>query len=157
MIRAILMCLILVLVPVELAKLEPGCVTIKNRYNGKFLTHSNKNHDNDRRHVSLWDSSEKWILSESGDHYRLRHRDLNEELFESEQYHNGNYVFTWIPKRSVVSGEWDILESRTGLFYIKNVKFPHCLSSSILKRWVGAYPECGSNGKNEWAIQAVNC
>uniref|UniRef100_A0A1Q3EUU7 Putative 16.8 kDa salivary protein n=1 Tax=Culex tarsalis TaxID=7177 RepID=A0A1Q3EUU7_CULTA len=157
MIRAILMCLILVLVPVELAKLEPGCVTIKNRYNGKFLTHSNKNHDKDRRHVSLWDTSEQWILIVSGDHYRLRHRDLNEELFESEQHYNGNYVFTWIPKQSVTAGEFDIWESRPGYFYMQNVKFRHCLSSTFWKGWVGAYPKCKKNGENEWEIKNVKC
>lgn len=157
MFEEVILCLFLVLVPAELAKPTPGCVTIQNLHTGEFLTHSYKKHDNDRRHVSLYGAAEQWVLIESGDHYRLRHRDLNEELYESEQNYNGNYIFTWIPKNSVFAGEWDIWESRPGYFYIQNVQFRHCLSSVFWKGWVGAYPDCSQNGKIEWQVHSVKC
>uniref|UniRef100_A0A1Q3FTS4 Putative wrp salivary protein n=1 Tax=Culex tarsalis TaxID=7177 RepID=A0A1Q3FTS4_CULTA len=131
MICVILLGLVLVLVPVEPANPPTGCVTLMNLYAEKFLTHSYSTHDKNRRHVSLFGVSEKWNLVKTKEgHYTLRHRSLNEELFESELNYKGNYVFTWIPKSSVTSGEWDIWESKPGYFYIQNVKFKHYLSGT---------------------------
>lgn len=145
---------ILVLVHAALAGEFPtGCVTFENRVCGYYLDTSSK-HDNDRRHVTYGQYAEPWMLQKLGDLYRIKNAKLGEELYESEQYYNGNYVFTWIPKNMVRGGGWYIYESdEKGFFYIKNEKFEHCLHSKPYGNWIGAYKECEGN-EFKWKIES---
>uniref|UniRef100_A0A1S4KJP1 Uncharacterized protein n=1 Tax=Culex quinquefasciatus TaxID=7176 RepID=A0A1S4KJP1_CULQU len=148
--------LVLTMIPAILAEHVPmGCVEIKNRDSNKFLISSNT-HDSDRRHVTYRKFSEQWKISKLGSSYRIRHAKLNEELYESEQSWNGNYLFTWIPKSSVKTGGWQIYGSGTeGYFYIKNEHFGHCLYMKGYGNWIYAYDEC-QGPKYEWKIYNVD-
>lgn len=139
------------------AQVPTGCVAIRNRFVDRFLISSTV-HDVDRRHVSYDTASQTWVISKDGDHYRIGHRNLKEELYESELYYGGNYVFTWIPKRKINDGgaTWNIYESEPGFWYIKNVKFGHCLYARILNSWISAYADC-NDAKYEWQLFKLKC
>nr|AAR18410.1 putative 13.1 kDa salivary protein [Culex quinquefasciatus] len=107
-----------------LATVPTGCVHIKNRYISQFLVVTGT-HDADRRNVGYGKVPHKWTISKDGDWYKIKHKDLGEEMFESVQNYEGNYVFTWIPKSVINDGgaEWKIYGSgRPGYYYFKNKK-----------------------------------
>ncbi|XP_039439235.1 uncharacterized protein LOC120420303 [Culex pipiens pallens] len=150
--------LALVLLAVALAADVPtGCVTIKNRHEGRYLAHSISTHDADRRHVSFCTDPQRWTITAEGTNFRIRNNKHGEELFESQQKFNGNYVFLWIKKSLINDGgaSWKITESgNPGYFHIKNVKFSHCLFTQGGTDWVAAYESCDT-AKYEWRI--VKC
>uniref|UniRef100_A0A1Q3FUA0 Putative wrp salivary protein n=1 Tax=Culex tarsalis TaxID=7177 RepID=A0A1Q3FUA0_CULTA len=152
---------LVLLAALELVKSETvpvGCVEIRNRYIDQFMINS-KTHDSDRRHITHDKTAQQWVITKEGDNYKITHGSLKEDLYESSQYYNGNYVFTWIPKTRITDGgaTWIIWSSGTrGFFYIKNVKFQHCLYARGAGNWIGAYAGC--NGwEYEWQIHKFNC
>ncbi|KAL9703467.1 hypothetical protein quinque_006985 [Culex quinquefasciatus] len=134
-----LLILCLALVPAILADLEVplGCVEIRNRDIDRFLVSSTP-HDNDRRHVGYNAKAEQWYIEKDGNDYRIIHYKLGEELIESAQTWNGNYVFTWKAR------------DRT------NVRFGHCLWTKGVGGWIGAYPEC-YGWEFQWQIHKFDC
>uniref|UniRef100_A0A1Q3FAN4 Putative 16 kDa salivary peptide n=1 Tax=Culex tarsalis TaxID=7177 RepID=A0A1Q3FAN4_CULTA len=156
--NSLLMFLVCGLVPVTFtASVQTGCVTIKNRHEGRFLAKSISTHDRDRRHVSFSKDPQSWIISAEGANFRIKHKGLDEELFESQQRYNGNYVFLWMKKSLINDGgaSWKITESKfPGYFYIRNVKFNHCLYTKGATDWVTAYEACDTVNY-EWRI--VKC
>lgn len=141
----------------------PGaCVHLINVYLEKPLLSSDYNHDADRRHVTvLRTKSQNWVITPDErypDHYKIKHKNLGEELFESEQNWNGNYVFTWIPKTLINDGgaSWKIIWISDGTYLIKNKKFNHCLWTQGTDNWVGAYAGC-DNSHYYWKIHKIPC
>ncbi|XP_038112137.1 uncharacterized protein LOC119767490 [Culex quinquefasciatus] len=159
MLRVRTLIFILNLTCVILAQVPTGCVKIHNReltYSGALI--KSDHHDKDRRHVSFNRWGEPWIITKvKDDMYTIKHAGTKEEMFESVQKWNGNYIFTWIPKTIINDGGawWRIYPSKDGYFYIKNVKFNHCLYAKIIGDWVAAYPECNSS-TFEWRIFNLN-
>ncbi|KAL9703456.1 hypothetical protein quinque_006974 [Culex quinquefasciatus] len=93
------------------------------------------------------------------DKYRITHGSLKEDLFESQQTFNGNYVFTWVPKSKITDGgaTWSISFAGTrGFFHIKNKKFNHCLYTKGVGLWIGAYAGC-HGWEYEWQIHKFKC
>uniref|UniRef100_A0A1Q3EUW2 Putative 13.1 kDa salivary protein n=1 Tax=Culex tarsalis TaxID=7177 RepID=A0A1Q3EUW2_CULTA len=153
-----LLLVVLTLSAVALAQVPTGCVHLKNRYVSKFLGTAN-NHDADRRNVEYDTAAQKWTITKEGDWYKIKHKDLGEELIESVQNYNGNYIFTWIPKSVVNDGgaEWKIYGSgRAGQYYIKNKKLNHCVFANEWSHRVKALGGC-SEWNYEWEIIPVSC
>lgn len=147
------LCIFLGLVSVVLAQQVPvGCVEIRNFYIDRFLVKSTR--DNNRRHVSYDKVAQQWIIEREGDHYKISHAETKEPLFEAA----GNYVFTWLARTDQGTvDDWLITPSgKRGCFYIKNVKFQHCLYTKGMLNWVSAYPEC-SGETFEWQIHKFDC
>uniref|UniRef100_A0A1Q3F4R3 Putative 16.7 kDa salivary peptide n=1 Tax=Culex tarsalis TaxID=7177 RepID=A0A1Q3F4R3_CULTA len=149
----------LVLVLSILAQQVPtqGCVTIENRSVKRYLV-SSTSYDADRRHVEYERAAEKWTITRAGTYYRITHARLGEDLYESEYYWNGNYLFTWKPRTRITDGGawWVITPTDGGFFRIRNVKFGHCLYTNEMNSWICAYEDCDS-WRYEWKISAVGC
>ncbi|KAL9703436.1 hypothetical protein quinque_006954 [Culex quinquefasciatus] len=136
-----------------------GCVGIRNRFIDKFLVSSPNYHDADRRHVAYHTRSQQWVISKDGANFRIKHAAFQEDLYESEQSWNGNYVFTWVPKTIITDGgaSWNIYESEPGFYYIKNVKFGHCLHATVASAWIYALAECNGGHKDQWKLHPLRC
>uniref|UniRef100_U5ESB3 Putative wrp salivary protein n=1 Tax=Corethrella appendiculata TaxID=1370023 RepID=U5ESB3_9DIPT len=150
--------LVLVPVPVKLESVPVGCVEIRNRKIDRFMISSTK-HDADRRHITYDKIAQQWVITREGDKYRITHGSLKEDLFESQQTFNGNYVFTWVPKSKITDGgaTWSISFAGTrGFFHIKNKKFNHCLYTKGVGLWIGAYAGC-HGWEYEWQIHKFKC
>lgn len=154
-----LLILCLALAPAILADLEVplGCVEIRNRDIDRFLVSSTP-HDNDRRHVGYNAKAEQWYIEKDGNDYRIIHYKLGEELIESAQTWNGNYVFTWKARDHTFNGLWKIYRAgpKTNYFIIRNVRFGHCLWTKGVGGWIGAYPEC-YGWEFQWQIHKFDC
>uniref|UniRef100_A0A8D8KCT5 (northern house mosquito) hypothetical protein n=1 Tax=Culex pipiens TaxID=7175 RepID=A0A8D8KCT5_CULPI len=124
-----ILALLLALVPIVLADVPTGCVTLWHRNYGNYLATS-KQYDAKHRHVTDRESSEQWKIFRSDGNYRIMHVDHNEYLFASDwkTYSGGNnYVYTWIPRTNEESDKWQI-ERVDGKYYsIRNVKHGSCL------------------------------
>uniref|UniRef100_A0A1Q3FU23 Putative conserved secreted protein n=1 Tax=Culex tarsalis TaxID=7177 RepID=A0A1Q3FU23_CULTA len=153
----LLLCLALFPATVHLVDVPQGCVEIRNREIDRFLVTSSPR-DYERRHVGYSGTAEQWFIIREGPGYRIIHQKLQEELFESEQSWNGNYVFTWTPKTRTSSGLWNIYQAspNTNYFIIKNIKFGHCLWTRGVGGWIGAYPDCKGN-EYQWQIHSFKC
>ena len=152
--------LCLALVPATLTaelKVPTGCVEIRNRDIDRFLV-SSSGHDDDRRHVGYSGKAEQWWIQKEGDNYRIIHNKLGEELIESAQSWNGNYVFTWLAGDLTYNGLWKIYQAspKTNIFIIKNVKFGHCLWTKGIGGWIGAYEGC-KGWEYQWQIHKFQC
>ncbi|XP_039452661.1 uncharacterized protein LOC120431618 [Culex pipiens pallens] len=154
-----LVCLIIMMFPDVLAAHVPeGCVKLKNHQMGLYLVKSNVKHDADRRHVtSRTKNPERWTIYKDEkypNHYKIKHEELGEDLFESVQSYNGNYIFTWIPKKLINDGgaSWHIYQSSPGYFILKNKKFSHCLKCLNVDNMMAADAGCDT-WRHEWAIE----
>ncbi|XP_039439227.1 uncharacterized protein LOC120420294 [Culex pipiens pallens] len=149
---AVLLSLVLVLVQVALAYVPLGCVKIKNAHWWEWLIKSS-DFDSERRHVAQGIPYQRWHIVKDGEFYwKIKLDTLDEELYESDKNNNGNYIFTWKPKTDKGSAaQWNFLRAEGGKFFIKNVKFNHCLMAKG-GSWISAYP-CNYNDEMfEWHI-----
>uniref|UniRef100_A0A1Q3FU70 Putative wrp salivary protein n=1 Tax=Culex tarsalis TaxID=7177 RepID=A0A1Q3FU70_CULTA len=158
--EVILLLLVFLVDPAVLADIPTGCVSIKSPLINRYLTKSTK-YDKKRRHIS-WGYTDheydKWMITPDGPNYRIKHAELQEELYESEIAYNGNYVFTWIPKDNL-SGDherWKITMTKDGYFLIKNVQFNHCLYMIGTTGWLSAYDGCDTM-HYKWIITKIDC
>ncbi|XP_038112911.1 uncharacterized protein LOC119767710 [Culex quinquefasciatus] len=153
---ALFLLLALALTSTVWAAVPTGCVQLKNRYVSKYLA-SSSGHDADRRNVEHSSSPHTWVITHAtGEWYRIKHKKLNEELFESVQHHK---VFTWIKKAVINDGgaDWKIYDSGTwDHYYIRNKKFDHCLYTDEWRTAVTSYGGC-TEFSYEWEIKSVSC
>uniref|UniRef100_A0A1Q3EUX2 Putative 16.3 kDa salivary protein n=1 Tax=Culex tarsalis TaxID=7177 RepID=A0A1Q3EUX2_CULTA len=148
---AVTLSLLLVLVPAVLSQVPTGCVKIRNAHWSEFLIKSS-GFDSDRRNVAQGIPYQRWHISKDGNYYKIKLDSLNEELYESSKTSNGNYVFTWIPKTDKGNAaQWNIYKAGGSTFYIKNVKYGHCLMAKG-GSWISAYGGCDGE-KYEWKLE----
>nr|AAR18411.1 putative 17.2 kDa salivary peptide [Culex quinquefasciatus] len=129
---------------------QPGkCVQFYSLNNGKRLAALDSKHDRDRRYAgTVGGAGDYWIVTKDeryADHYKIKHRDNGEELFESEQNYHGNYIFTWVPKTLINDGgaSWNIMRAGNGNYKLKNKKFNNCLWQAESK--ISAFEACDNN------------
>uniref|UniRef100_A0A1Q3EV31 Putative 17.2 kDa salivary protein n=1 Tax=Culex tarsalis TaxID=7177 RepID=A0A1Q3EV31_CULTA len=155
---------ILILVSVAQANNPWGgsgvCVTFYSVGSDEQLVSSYRTHDRDRRHVGLVrNQGNNWVITKDEkypDHYKIRHKENGQELFESQQNYKGNYIFTWIPKTVINDGgaSWNIMWVSDGVYVLKNKKFQHCLWSAGGK--ISAYDGC-DHKQYHWKIWKIAC
>ncbi|XP_039439213.1 uncharacterized protein LOC120420281 [Culex pipiens pallens] len=138
------------------------CVQLRSVFTDMDLISSDYTHDADRRHVVVhMTKNQNWVIISDEryrGYYKLKHYRLGEVLFESVQSWNGNYIFTWIPKRIINDGgaSWNITWVSHGVYILKNKKFGHCFWTKGAEDWVGAYGGC-DHEEYQWKIRKLPC